>query len=641
MYLLQGILIGFGSIFALNLLGVLISREKENAVAVLVTSGIVSVIYALIVLCIRWGTSAMIYGPTPLFGAVIIGAIIAFIISQAMNEGENFIQSAPGLLVAIVGLIWILFVWIGGADMNRDTDKAKLFQIEERKVNSKVMELADPAHICLVDEKMARSKAETTLGSVKTEDNANAGSRYKLGDGTKQFVDGQLWWIFPLEFTTYWQWDSFRTVTGYIRMSAENPMAEAQAVQTNRQGKPIIIKYLNSACFDYLAERYLRKNGYAKANLTDFTFEVDDDWNPYYSISQVEWTIGYGGNKVTNLILFDVQTGNVQSCPLSQIEAKFPWVDRTYDINVIDYQATKWGEYSKMEWKMTSRFDGNRQKPTPGWFMTYDKGKCYWFTGWTSYSASSDLIGVSLTDANTGKTIYYPTQGSTEDVAYKIAEGHWNSTVTKRMPTELVPYNIYGMLTYVIPIAYDGTQFAGVSLVSVINKDINAKGETLETALSSYRSAMASTTFDRGIPYEGQPKKLAITAKISEVGMPFIQGSNQIYPFTLQGIDKIFQINYSLQNAKISFLKTGREVVVSYMDTKEKVITCLTFDIPDIKLTDQNPAQARWIQNQKEVKGEEKRVNNIKENNFILENENLSKINPDSLKKFIESQKNK
>jgi len=636
MYLLIGFLVALGSVFVPSLIGALLSRQEITKT--LVIAGLVTVLYGAIVWLLMWAFRADIYGPTPLFGAIIIGALISAIV--AGSSEDEFVAAVPGVLVILVLFIYVIGVSIKWSDIFYSNEKGQLFQVEEVNVNSQMLKLADPAHICLVDENMARAKGEKVLGQVKTPDGANAGSRLHLGVGTKQWADGQLWWIFPLEFSSYWQWSRFPESPAYIRASAEDPFAEAQAVQFNKNGEPIQMRYLNSASFGILAERYLRKNGYLFSKIDDWTFEVDDDWNPYYTITQSQWTMGYGGYIVTNVIIFDVQTGEWDVCPIQEAAEKYPWTDRAYSLEVIEYQAEKWGKYSEAKWHLTSRYDGKRKKPTKGWYLTYDNDRCYFFTGWTSYSASSDLIGVSLTDANTGRTTYYPTTGATEDAAYTIAKGHW-SNFDGYEPTELVLYNIYGMLTYVMPITYNKTEFRGVSLVSVVNKDINAKGNNLEEALSAYRSAMGVVGSQRGVPYEGQTNKLTITAKVSEVGIPFVQGQNQIYPFTLQGIDKIFQINYSLQNAKASFLKPGREVTVVYLDTKEKIISCLSIDIPEIKLSDENPAQARWVENQKMVKEEEIRINNIHENRSILESEDMSKINPDSLQKFIESQKAK
>lgn len=636
MYLLQGFLVGFLPVFILTAVGALLSKEETTKT---ITIGvIVGIIYWIFIWLIRWGFSADIYGPTPLFGALIIGSIIAAFVAGISEE--TGISPIPGIIIAVLGIVWVIIIGISNADINESTAKGKLLDVTTQKVNSKILELADPAHICLVDENVARVKAEKALTQIKTSDEANAGSRFKIGNGTKQFVDGQLWWIFPLEFTTYFQWKRYPEVPGYIRVSAEDPFKEAQAVQYNKQGNPIKIKYLNSACFDNLGKRYLRKHGYLTTKLDDWTFEVDDNWNPYYTVTNVEWTLGYGGDINKGVVVFDLQTGEAVNVPIEKASKEYPWIDRVISIDVLNYQAEKWGMYNKTGWKFTSVENGKRQKQTPGWYLTYDDGKCYWFTGWTSYSGSSDLIGVSLTDGQTGKTIYYPTEGSTEDVAYAIAKSHW-SNFDGYTPTELVPYNIYGTLTYVMPIVYNSNQFVGVSLVSVLNKDLNAKGKTLEEALSAYRSAMSIVTSDRGVPYEGQPQNLIITGKVAEVGMPFLQGQNQMYPFTLQGIKKIFQVNYSLQNAEISFVKPGREVIITYMDTKEKIITCQTFDIPGIVLSNENPAQARWLEDQKDVKKEEGRINNIQENKKILEEQDLGTIHPDSLQKFIDSQSQK
>jgi len=638
MYLLLSFIIAFGSIFVLNALGLLLSSNKENGKSLLIWSFVISLVMASVFYLIMWWNSIDIYGPTPLFGFIIIGMIASAIIS-GMFEKFIFMWITIGLIV--IAVVWVVVVAISGSNFVSSAEKAKLADVTVKKVSDKIMDLADPSHICLVDEKMALSKAEKALSQIKTEDNANAGSRYDLGSGTKQFVDGQLWWIFPLEFDGYFQWSRFPTVPGYIRVSAENPLSEADAVQVDKAGKKISIKYLNSAKFSNLAERYLRNHGFLYSIIDDWTFEVDDNWTPYYTISQSEWTIGYGGDIVTNVIVFNTQTSDFVVCPIDSVESKFPWIDRANSLDVIDYQLDLWGEYSEVEWKFTSVEDGRRKKETNGWYTVYDEGHCYHFTGWTSYSESTDLIGISLTDANTGKTIYYPTQGSTEDVAYAIATSHWSNFDGYIPSKEFVVYNIYGMLTYVIPVAYDGSQFVGVSLVSMMNKDINAKGKTLDEVLNAYRMAMAASSANQNMPYEGKARTLTIKEKISEVGLPYMQGDRQIYPFMLNGIDKIFNVSYSYNNAKASFIKEGKSVVITYMDTKEKIITCLTFDIPDIQLTDQNPTQAKWIENQKVVKREEARINNIQENSDIIEAVDLGKVDPDSLQKFLESQKNK
>jgi len=528
-------------------------------------------------------------------------------ISSDYDVDFKFKYLIPGLLI----FIFVLFRGIGisymSADFENGAAKAKLLQVKELRVDSKLLNLADPEHVCLVSEEVAKSKAENALGQFKLEDGANAGSRFKMEAGTKQYVDGQLWWIFPLDFVSYFQWKKYPVSPGYVRVSAEDPKAEAQAVQHAKDGSKIEQRYLNSSSFDFLAERYLRKNGYLNTNINDFTYEVDDNWKPFYTVSVRQWTIGYEGDVVTDLLLLDVQTGKITVTPIKDVTKKYPWIDRANDIDVINYQSKKWGEFSKVGWTFTSVNDGKRKKPTDGWYMVYDEGTCYWFTGWTSYSESSDLIGVSLSNANTGETSYYPTSGCTEVDAQTVAQSHWSNFPTYST-TEMSVYNFYGMLTYVIPIVSNRTEYVGVSLVSVKNKAINSKGSTLEEALSSYRNSMSSANMSRGVAYEGQAKTLTLNGTISQVGKPFFQGQNQVYPFMLQGVSKIFQVVYSPQLAKISFIKEGDQVSLSYMDTKEQVITCSKFDIPKIQLTDENPSQARWEENSKVVKKEEQRI---------------------------------
>jgi hypothetical protein len=314
-------------------------------------------------------------------------------------------------------------------------------------------------------------------------------------------------------------------------------------------------------------------------------------------------------------------------------------LDRAIPQDILDQQCKNWGLYNRVEWTWTSSEDGKRQQPTEGWYLTYDKQKCYWITGWTSLNEkTSDLVGLSITNAQTGKSTYYPIQGFTEDVAQKVAKTLWAQFQTYE-PTECVLYNVYGLMTYVMPMK-DGNNFQGVSLVSMENKDIKSKGVTMQEALSNYRISMASVKGGQEIA-SSQSQTRQLKGIIEYVGMPTMQGTTQIFPFTIKDVKKIFSATYSFNNPKVPFMKTGAEVIITYADTKESLITVDGFDIPAIKISSENPNQASWVDNQKVVKAETNRVDNIQGNKALMENEDLSKINPDSLKNFIQKQKNK
>ena len=643
MYLLQGILIGLLPVLGFTFIGTLVRKQKSNITMNMVIALIVGIVWGIIVWLVRWDDASPIYGPAPVFGWLMVSSLVGGIIGAIdFDDDGEFLFSgfAPGFFTFLVMLVWIIILGFRSSDMINGTDKARILSVTTQHINQIDLEPADPKHICLVDHNMAALKAAQAMTKMKTSDNAIVSSRYNLGTATKQFVDNSLWWVFPLEFKGYWQWSSTATIPGFIRVSAEDPFTEAQAVQFDKQGKEIGIRYLNSACFHQFGERYLREHGYSLSCLDDFTFEVDDNWKPYYTVSNIEWTIGFGGEKVKSVIIFDLQSGEIQECPISDIPVKYPWLDRAIPEDILDKQCKSWGLYNRVGWTFTSYEDGKRQKPTDGWYLTYDKQKCYWLTGWTSLNnKTSDLVGLSVTDAQTGKTTYYPMQGFTEDVAHTVAKALWNQFPTYE-PTECVLYNIYGMMTYVLPMKA-GNSFQGVSLVSMENKDIKAKGTNMQEALSNYRISMATINKNVEVPSSGQQQTRQIKGVIEYVGMATMMGTTQVFPFTLKGVKKIFNATYSFDTPKVPFMKVGTEVIITYADTQESIITVNNFDIPEIKISSENPNQASWVENQKVVKSETDRVDNIQGNKALMENEDLSKINPDSLRKFIKQQNKK
>ena len=202
MYLMYGLLIGLLSVFVPTLVGFLFTRENPGRT--LGIGFVVGLLYGFILFLAFWGSSQGFYGPAPGFVFVVLGAILGAIIAGASEE--TFTSAIPGVFVVVFLTGWAAIVGINGSNFFSSAEKARILPVEIKTLDAQILPLADPAHICLIDASMAYSKAEKALSQIKLADNANAGSRYKLGDATKQFVNGQLWWIFPLDFVTYWQW---------------------------------------------------------------------------------------------------------------------------------------------------------------------------------------------------------------------------------------------------------------------------------------------------------------------------------------------------------------------------------------------------------------------------------------------------
>jgi len=514
MYFLTSMAVSFGTVFLCSLLGYLFSDRKSGSV--LGFGLIAAILYGLVLWLVRWLGCFGIYGPAPLFWPIIFGLAISLVV--ILPNSRKFSESLPSVIAIALYLLYVVLIVciIQQPDIWHSRGKAELIgQVENVSDLTKVMEPADPARLCLVSEEMALVSAQNALSKFQVTGDAIAGSRYMIGEPTKQFIDGQLWWIFPVEFIGWLKWRMDPQVPGYLRVSAQNPYLEAQAVQTDKDGNEIHIKYLNSACWGYKAERHLRQNGYMGRILSDWTFEPDDNWRPYYTVSVLKRNFGFYGYTVEGVVVLDLQTGGIQFYDVGSLPA---WVDRGIPLDALDYQIGKWGKFARAGWWYCLWHNDKSQEATPGWFMTYSQdGRCQWFSGFTSITEQDKaLTGFTVSEARIGKTVFFKASGVTESIAYNTARSLW-SNFEGYAPTELVPYNVYGRLTYVIPMMFEG-QFKGVSLVSLNNINVKAKGETIEEALSNYRASIAQAGSDMLTPEGGALEVMKVTGVVTRVG---------------------------------------------------------------------------------------------------------------------------
>ena len=635
-YFLISMLVAFGSIMLPCFIADMITDGRFKTAGI---SIFFSVVYGLLFGWAYWSFAIGVYGPAPFALQIILGMIIAGIISSACaNDYDKGKSTVPAWLIGGGYLLYIFGVlFFAQSSLMNSAEKADLIGEVKYVTNlEEEMQPADPVHICLISPDMAWVKANDALSKIIVSGNAIPGSRYKIGRGTRQFVNGQGWYIFEVEFQGWLKWRQDKQVPGYFRVNAQDPSLEGQPVQTNKAGEEIHVKYSKSACFEYRADRYLRNHGYMNAILDDWTLEADEDWNPYYTVCILERTMGFSGYNVKGVIVFNVQTGDFKEYSLDELPE---WVDRVAPLEVLDTNIGYWGLYDKAGFWHTLFYNDKSQKPTEGWFLTYDStGTAKWFTGFTSLSSEDEaLTGFTLSDANTLETIFFKASGVTETIVSQTAKSLW-SNYRDYEPTELVPYNIYGLLTCVVPITYNG-QFKGVSLVAIRNKDINAMGETLEKALTSYRAAVSRASSSDLRPSGGKIEVMELTGIVSEVGQSLLQGKEQIFPFMLEGANVIFQTIYTYDSPECVFLKPGITVTITFQETLEKMVTCKTFDIPDIVLSDGSHVQARYLEQREKVKAEIGRVDKKAELEKLLKSEAANNVDPEAFRKFLESQK--
>lgn len=638
-YVLQALLIVLISVIAPLAVAGLLGKYQRSHIAV--GFGVfVSIVYYFALLWIHWGMAMGVYGPAPFAPQLIIGFVLAGIIAGSAGASGGYdddfnARCLFGFIPAICVALGALLILTTNSSAFRSGDMAKVINMKKSVEIASALQPADPAHISLVADTMAVVNANQALSAFKVEGGAVAGSRYKIGRPVKQFVAGHLWYIVPVEFQGWLKWNQDKQVPGYLRVSAEDPFAEAQPVQTDAAGDAIHIRYLNSACFEFRADRYLREHGFMGAYLTDYTFEVDDNWRPFYTVSRYTRTIGFSGYQLVSVVTLDLQTGAIKEYPLGSIPS---WIDRSVAIHILDDNAKMWGTYHLKGWWYNFWHDDKSMEPTPGWYVTYSTdGDCKLFTGWTSTTKGEHaLTGFSVTDMRTNATTFYPAVGVTETVAYRAAHSLW-SNFRDYEACELMPYNIYGRLLYVIPMHYHG-QFKGVSIVDLQNQTMVAMGHTLEEGLRNFRGMLVQAGSSSIAPASGEMSLMELHGVITRVAAPYTQGNQQMIPFMLKGVKKVFVGVYTYDDPMLPFMSPGDSATIRYLDTKERVITCESVLIPTLPVTDENPVQARAVKARAIASAERNRIVGIEKREEILGSDRMKKVDPRALDAFLKSQ---
>ena len=437
----------------------------------------------------------------------------------------------------------------------------------------------DPTHLRQVPLAQATWKGNKALSQVE---GGSLGSRYKIGVYHIQKFKGELMWIAPLEYQGFTIWQSAGYTPGFVMVSAEDANREPVLVSDRK------FRFLESAYWQENLWRHVVSNGYLLGGLTDPTFEVDDDGNPFIVYTRYDLAIGYSGSVPVGALLVNPETGEMTEYALADVPA---WVDRIMPETEAYARLVWYGEFVTgwiNSWYGTA--DVTRPTDEDMTLVWTDDGRACWFTGMTSAAdTDSALVSIVLMDSRTGRVREYRVDGAADE---KDVAGAVKSAVSNYkdwVPTPAIPENVYGNLAWIVPVVNGDGVPQRIAIVSADASKV-ALGENVKQALAEFRRKM-SESGERVVA--GDTGTEESVAAIVDRFAADVRGGNTTYLFTLAGDARVFTGTGDV-SPELPLTRVGDEVSVGFLETEETTVPVQRFD--NLAIATRDPTQEKRLE---------------------------------------------
>ena len=467
-------------------------------------------------------------------------------------------QKFPKLSAVIIAMPWILIVVVMilcSVFFQWKAYRDQLGEPEIKKFDNEVQAI-DVAQIPIVDENLALQLAQKKLGERPA-----LGSQVALYSATIQMVDGELVWVVPLYHSGFFKWLANLSGTpGYIVVSATN---------TNdvRYVEGYKIKYHPGSYLLFDITRKVRFGPGLMTGITDYSFELDDEGQPYWAISTYKNSRGFSLPEADGIILLNATTGQMDRYGMDEVPE---WVDRVQPEDFVLAQIANRGNYVHGIFNFANK---DKYRPSEGHNIVYNNGRCYLFTGLTSVGSDESAIGFILVDMVTKEPIMYEMSGATEEAAQRSAEGRVQDL--KYRATFPIILNIDSQPTYFMTLKDNIGLIKQYAFVSVTNYSTVGTGESVSAAMRDYENKLRSdgvTTIGKlgGVVEQLEGTILRISGEYS--------GGNTVYKFLLSEKPDILFIAESTAGAELALTQPNDKIQVEYSLSSDGTAEVTSFD---------------------------------------------------------------
>ncbi|WP_141213390.1 hypothetical protein [Janthinobacterium sp. PC23-8] len=424
----------------------------------------------------------------------------------------------------------------------------------------------------LVSQDMALQAMQKRLSEI-----ASLGSQVAVGTPVKQLVRDKLVWVAFLEHSGFFKWFADGATPGYLVVSAHDP-ADVKLVM-ELDGKPLKMRFLQSAYFGDYVERHAYLSGNFTVGLTDFEPEIDDDGVPYYVGTVYEHRVGFSGSESSGIITVNAVTGVVKRYKMGTEPA---WVDRIQAEEFILEQMQDRGEYVHGYINLNNegrlRVDGVLD-------LVYGSDqRPYWVGGMTSKGQNNGLSGFYFVDSRTKVVRWFKVPSVSQATAAHAVE---NVNPEKHYrATNPLPFLVNGAPTYVMALRDVQGVSRAFGMVDMRNNQVIGVADTLNATLRSYQSRRSSNRLAADIGSEA--REVAIKGAVVRIAAEF-RNNQTMYYLTINTGDKtlatIFTGSSDLSE-ELVLTKPGDQIELSYADSKTRVVGMSRFhntEIPGVE----------------------------------------------------------
>lgn len=470
-----------------------------------------------------------------------IDVLVMLLVAGAADLAAESFGAATG--VAALLLVAVSVTWSVGVNSGHDAHKAAYGIVHVTEYTNDQLPASTTSNMVIVTPDIAANRASTAMSSGVA-GSRNFSSYLDLGPATLQMIAGHMWYVFPLEFQGAINKSRLHGLEpGYIMVSAEDP----NAAVVERYDGPYAMTVSLGGGQGSEPDRWVRSHGYGGYLLDDATLEINDNGDPYYTVTLLRPQLGWTFPAPVGVLLISAHTGQITRYDLPGRGLANPvpsWVDRVYGAGMATQIAGWYGFYGHAPFG--GQGNTNRYQISGDPVMVYTgNGHPSWRMLLTSYGNETSTYRIIEMNAATGAIqVYQPAQpmGIEDPVSQAFASGSGVGAqlikANHYTPAGLTLHVIYGHLTWMVSYEPEGTHptFTGLGFLDAYHASANnvAFGATKAQALANYLQQLATEQNANGNAPGAGGTEATVTGTIANIAWD-IQGGAKYYYITLAG----------------------------------------------------------------------------------------------------------